>query len=228
MSTDVKGQADKHEAKKTRKKAGKKQRTKANEKLDKKAGEASDEPASPSAWEPLDTSHYESERDDRWLEASHAQQYDYLGYVLAQISCGIELARHAGDDSLPARLHAYQYLKLETCLKLPRDKLAAILGLSVKELEQRVLGETFERHETETLLRIYRLMVLVDEKGHQAQNYERLGAWLLTPNESLEDLLPIDLLDIEFCAVHVFRAFVEGGVGGGIEARGVRGREGTD
>ena len=218
MAVKIDEQADKQLDKKT-KQGGKKGRKKPSKRQTEKAIELTDERAELSSWEAVHLSHYESERDDRWLEASHAQQYDYLGYVLAQISCGIELARHAGDDSLPARLHAYQYLKLETCLKLPRDKLAAILGLSVKELEQRVLGETFERHETETLLRIYRLMVLVDEKGHQAQNYERLGAWLLTPNESLEDLLPIDLLDIEFCAVHVFRALLREGWVAEIEAR---------
>ena len=221
MAVKVNEQADK-QPDKTAKQGGKKPRKKKGKEPAKKANKLTDERAELSSWEAVNVSHYESERDDRWLEASHAQQYDYLGYLLAQISCGIELARHAGDSPLPAKLHAYQYFKLETRLKLPRDKLADMLGLSVKALERRILSETFERHETEALLRLYRLMVLVDEPDepcHQTQNYERLGVWLLTPNESLEDLLPLELLDIEFGAVHVFRALLREEWVAEIEAR---------
>lgn len=209
---------------KTRKKA---KRGKRNKKAGDQTGEAakqSDEPdrsvsqsseaaekaAAPPYSEPPTCSHYLSERDDRWVEASNAQQYDFYGYALAHIQSSFAMVNQVAAPLPPftnpyAGLRPYHYLALEGTLKLPRDELAALLSLSTETLEKRIVGKAFSVHETELLLRLYRLMVVVDEKDAQKQNCERLGEWLLAPNKLLEDRVPLTLLKIEIGTVMVFR-----------------------
>ena len=208
-------------------KKGKKGSKKASSKANKEAAEQSDEPsesASESSGKAIDpsytelpepptTSHYQSERDDRWVEASNAQQYDFYGYVLAHIECSFALINQVAAPLPPfknpyAGLRPYHYLALEGALKLPRDKLADLLDLSLETLQKRIVGERFSVRETELLLRLYRLMVVVDEKDARKQNFERLGEWLLVPHGSLWDKVPLTLLEVELGAALVFRALL--------------------
>ena len=211
----------------TKSKKGKKGNKKTGSKASKEAAEQSDEPSesagesSGKAIEPSYTelpepptlSHYKSERDDRWVEASNAQQYDFYGYLLAHIECSFALVNQVAAPLPPfqnpyAGLRPYHYLALEGTLKLPRDKLADLLSLSPETLQKRIVGETFNIRETELLLRLYRLMVVVDEAGARKQNFERLGEWLLVPHGSLWDKVPLTLLEIELGAALVFRALL--------------------
>lgn len=151
---------------------------------------------------------------ERWAEAGYARQNEALELMYAHVRCGFEIAHREGTPPITMHqgLTPYLYLKLESMLELSRDELGGLLRLSPETLEQRILGkQPFSPAETEALLRVYRLIAMVEGgKGEpDRENYVWLGTWLRSPHTSLGSIEPFALLDTECGGLMVFQLLLD-------------------
>lgn len=94
-------------------------------------------------------------------------------------------------QGLPAEIVA----SLAQDLRLPRSRVAEVLGIPERTLSRRIAsGSRLTAEESDRAVRFARVLATAKET---LGSMEKAGRWLQMPNRALEDEAPFDLLDTD-------------------------------